>query len=287
MTEPLTAISISDKGFDPNASLIENLSGLRECGFTHLHFSHKWTHPEPIPPEELEIWLEALAQTGLKVLDSHGCHPQNTHFWSADSQSRKAAVQRMLHRLEVTSLLGGDCVVYHVPYHVEPSASVLNWFIDCLRELEEPARSLNLKISLENHYSLENDRRALDLAFSTFDADYIGFTFDPGHALISGNMLWLTKNCCQRLSCLHLNDNDSRKDKHWLPFHNRGVADWHEIAAFIANSPYQKPLQLEVYCSPDESQTHREFWTCGRHAATKLAHYISAHSKPGKDPLTQ
>lgn len=269
--DPQSLLSISDKGFNPALSVLDNLIGLRQQGYTHLHFSHKWTHPEPLSSEELALWQDALAQSGIKVLDSHGCHPKNMNFWSNDAATRRAAVERMEHRLEVTAALGGDAVVYHVPCHVEPTDQVLRWFIEGLTRVEDKARSLSLKIALENHYLLENDRSALELAFATFSEDYIGFTFDPGHGLISGNTEWLLQNCANRLCCLHLNDNDSRHDNHWLPLDQNGKANWNAIMAFIARSQYHKPLQLEVYRWPDYSATYEDFWAQGLQAAIQLS----------------
>jgi sugar phosphate isomerase/epimerase len=266
---PTHALSISDKAFSKD-DLTTNLQALGENGFTHLHFAHRWTHPEPMPSEEVESWQSALTETSINVLDVHGCHPKNIHLWSTDPENRSKALQRLIHRLRITKALGGDAMVYHVPYHVEPTEQVLNWFIDGLRRAEELARELGITIGLENHYHEENDKRALGMAFEVFDSDYIGFTFDSGHALISGNFQWIMENCGPRLHILHLNDNDGLADHHWNPYDPNGLADWDRIARFIRESPYRKPIQLEVSWSPEHHGTHGEFLQ----AAAQAAHWI-------------
>ncbi|MCC5839607.1 MAG: sugar phosphate isomerase/epimerase [Opitutales bacterium] len=230
------ALSLSDKGFGPGTPL-ENLKRMRAHGFTHLHFAHKWTAPEILSEGELEQWRGDLAESGIQVLDTHGCHPKGVQLWSEDVAMRERALEFFRHRLQVTQALGGDAMVYHVPYHVEPSPQVLKLFIEGLRTVEPTARELGIHVALENHYYAENDRRALSLAFETFDADYIGFTFDPGHALISGNTGWILANCAPRLRILHLNDNDTQSDQHWNPFDPAGRADWAAIAAFHPEEP--------------------------------------------------
>ncbi len=269
-TLPSPSVSISDKGFGPGTSL-DNLRRLRAHGFTHLHFAHKWTFPEPLTDAEIARWQADLAESGIAVLDVHGCHPKGVQLWSDDAATRKKALNFFRHRLRVTHALGGDAMVYHVPYHVEPTPEVLARFIEGLREVEPVARELGINVALENHYGAENDRRALSLAFETFDADYIGFTFDPGHALISGNTAWLLEHCAPRLRILHLNDNDTRNDHHWNPFDPSGKADWAAIAAFIRRSPYRKPLQLEV-CWQEKSHGSHEDFLREAHAAARRLH---------------
>lgn len=267
--DPSPPVSISDKGFGPGTPL-DNLRRLRAHGFTHLHFAHKWTTPEPLTEEEIARWQADLVESGIRVLDVHGCHPKGVQLWSEDASSRASAIERLRHRLRVTHALGGDALVYHVPYHVEPTPAVLRWFIEGLRVVEPLARDLGLTVALENHYYTENDRRALSLAFETFDAAYIGFTFDPGHALISGNTAWILANCGPRLRILHLNDNDTLKDHHWNPFDPAGKADWTAIAAFLAGSPYRKPLQLEVCWDEARDGSHEAFLTRAFAAACRL-----------------
>ncbi|TVR49894.1 MAG: sugar phosphate isomerase/epimerase [Puniceicoccaceae bacterium] len=269
------AASLSDKGFGP-ATVLENLRRFRAHGFTHLHFSHQWTSPDPLGDEALARWQADLEESGVAVLDVHGCHPKDVHLWSSDAAARARALDLFLHRLRVTRALGGDAMVYHVPTHIEPTKEVLAWFVEGLREAEPLARELGLIVALENHYQAENDRRALALAFETFAADYIGFTFDPGHALISGNFEWLLANCADRLRVLHLNDNDARRDHHWNPYDPAGKADWTRVADFLRASPYRKPLQLEVSWRADRHGTHEAFLTEARVAVRRLSAAIGA-----------
>lgn len=262
-------VSISDKGFGPGTPS-DNLKRMRAHGFTHLHFAHKWTHPEFLGEEELSDWQTALGESGIRVLDVHGCHPKGVQLWSAEATTRQRALDLIRHRLRVTKALGGDAIVYHVPYHVEPTPQVLQWFIDGLRAAEPTARALGICVALENHYYRENDRRALSLAFEAFDADYIGFTFDPGHALISGNTRWLLEHCGPRLRILHLNDNDTERDHHWNPYDPSGKTDWAAIAAFLRKSPYRKPLQLEVRWQEAHHGTYDAFLAEAFSAALRL-----------------
>lgn len=261
--------SISDKAFDKR-SIRDNLQSLREHGFTHIHLSLHWLRAEPMSPQEVESLQEDLAATQMAVLDVHGCHPKGANLWEDDRDGREYALKLFRHRLEVTHAVGGDAMVYHVPTRVEPTPSVLERFTDGLARMEDYARSLGIKIALENHFVAENDKRALDAAFERFDDEYIAFTLDPGHANRSGNLDWLLQNCMERLYILHLNDNDAAQDRHWLPHHEQGTVDWNKVAKGIAHSPYPKPLQLEVRRYEEEHPTQEVFLQAAAQIVTDL-----------------
>ncbi|TVR41291.1 MAG: sugar phosphate isomerase/epimerase [Planctomycetota bacterium] len=244
------AISMSDKGFGPGTNR-ENLQRFADAGFTHLHFDRYRSTAERMSEEIIAQWEEDLAATGMQVLDSHGCHGGGIELWAEDDADRFAAIDHFIHRLEVTKRLGGDAVVYHVPTRVEIHPVIIDRLLDSLAHLEPEARGRGMKIALENHYLPEVDLAVFPAAFERFDADYLGFTLDPGHGLISGTLPWLLEHCCQRLTILHLNENDTTKDHHWVPFTEGGVADWDPIVRAIAASPYAKPLQLEVHYKPE------------------------------------
>ncbi|MCC5790644.1 MAG: sugar phosphate isomerase/epimerase [Opitutales bacterium] len=263
--------SISDKAFDFEVPYRENLQRIGEAGFTHIHLSHGWTRSEALTEEACQRLEEDLHATGIQVLDVHGCHPKNTNTWSSAKEARENAIRLLRHRLQVTKRLGGDAMVYHVPWNVEMSAHIVDLFIEGLKQVEEDARELGLSIALENHYRGESDRQALEAAFATFDESYIGFTFDPGHALISGNTEWILSHCAPRLQILHLNDNDTRKDLHWNPYEEAGQADWSAIEDFVRKSHYRKPIQLEVQWRQDLHPTHEAFLRSARASAGRFA----------------
>ncbi len=266
-------ISVGDKAFAVG-SVEENLAMLKRHGFSHVHFSQKWTAPDPLSDAELDSWCRALEATGMRVLDVHGCHPRGMNLWEEEETARGTALERFAHRLQVTHALGGDAMVYHVPVQVEPTHGVLSRFMDGLSRMEPLARELGVVVALENHYLAENDKRALSMAFEAFSPEYIGFTLDPGHAMISGNFDWIMGNCVSRLRSLHLNDNDGCKDFHWIPFSPSGTVDWLRVARFIGESAYVKPLQLEVCYSPDYDGGHSAFLDGARMAAERLARQI-------------
>lgn len=279
------AFSISDKVMD-DGDLTENLIRLRDNGFAYIHFSQGWRDLEPLSREATDLWLEALAASGVRVLDVHGCHPKDMNIWDEHPERRQAAMDLFVHRLRLTKELGGDAMVYHVPYHCEPAPEIIERFIDALARLEDTAREIGVRVALENHYLHENDRIALAAAFERFESDYVGLTFDSGHAVRSGNTDWLIDNCFDRLAILHLHDNEPEKDRHWLPWHERGHVPWERIAEAIARSSYTKPLQFEVQWKEKEQPDQLQFLKDAHSAALRLHSLVEAERAANKANCT-
>lgn len=240
-------LSISDKAVN-DMNVREGLTLLRQHGFTHVHFSQGWRSTEPLDDVTVDQWQQDLAAAGMAVLDVHACHPldRSISLWDENPDNRAHAARLFESRLRLTHALGGDAMVYHVPTRVEPEPAVIQRFVESLAAMEEIARELNIVVALENHFLHDNDRVAFPACFERFSPEYIGFCFDSGHAIRSGNTEWLMDNCFDRLKVLHLHDNEPGKDRHWLPFTPGGHVDWDQVARAIAASPYDKPLQLEV-----------------------------------------
>ncbi len=273
MQVPHDQFSISDKVYHhSDLTLEENLRLCREVGFTHIHLSRDWGRETPLTDEEVAETRRALDATGMRVLDVHGCHKDHfNNLWDPDPEVRERGEHFFRHRLRVTADLGGDAMVYHVPVRVEPTPEVLDRFLRHFAPLVGEARDLGVVVALENHYAAENDRWAFAACFERFPEDAVRFTFDPGHGLISGNTDWLLRHAMPRLHVLHLNDNDTRKDLHLLPYDPNGHADWTAIARAIAASPYAKPLQLEVRWGPGEGTDLPEFLGQAATAVKRLA----------------
>lgn len=270
-TDQPLAMSISDKSLLPGIPRVENLRRFRDAGFTSMHLSYKWVKREPMTEQEIADWEEPLAESGMRILDVHGYHPDPPADLSLDGKDeRELAVRLLRHRIEVTHRLGGDAVVYHVPTRYVAEPHNIAYLIEGLKQVEDTARELGVCVALENHYISENDINAMEAAFETFDTEFIGFTFDPGHALISGNTDWLLRNCGPRLRVLHLNDNNGEGDRHWMPLDPEGKADWPAIMRFISESAYDKPLQFEICRHPHRYGEHDDYLALARQTMETL-----------------
>lgn len=269
--------SISDKVLD-RGDLTVSLKRLRAHGFTYIHFSQGWQEPRPLDERTVRRWQEAMASADVRVLDVHGPHPPEWDLWAEDPLARAEAIGLVKAWLKLTHALGGDALVYHVPWREEPTRPLVERLIDSLARLEEPARRLGVRIALENHFRRENDRVVLSACFERFEPEYLGFTFDSGHAVRSGNTDWLHRHCFDRLAILHLHDNEPGQDRHWLPWSAGGHVPWVQVAEAIAASPYQKPLQFEVQWRREEQPDHERFLAEAYRCARRLQALVEGTS---------
>ena len=83
-----------------------------------------------------------------------------------------------------------------------------------------------------------------DALFQRLGPDDLGFCYDSGHALVSGQAD-LVVRYAERLLATHLHDNDGTADQHRLA--GEGRADWPMILGAIKRSAYAGTVNLEVH----------------------------------------
>jgi sugar phosphate isomerase/epimerase len=82
----------------------------------------------------------------------------------------------------------------------------------------------------------------------------VGWTFDVGHANVTGNLVELLEHFGDRLQGTHLHDTDGTSDGHLPP--GKGTIDWDNLFATLTQMHYNGPLNLEF---PESSNAFPEF----------------------------
>ena len=168
---------------------------------------------------------------------------------------RRAGVELVENRIFMAAQLGTDVVVMHVPLLAGPDVSPMQWDQTrrTLDELEPSARLCGVRIAIENG-SYDDIERLLTL----YPPDYLGLCYDSGHGNVDGGGLSrLEAGLKDRLISVHLHDNDGRSDQHNIPM--RGTVDWPRLARLIAESPYQKWVNLETLIANSGIEDEGEF----------------------------
>ncbi len=220
------------------------LKRIAEAGFTHVHWCHHWntdflyTAPEI---DQIKRWFEDL---GLSLNDLHGSVGPEKNWGAEREHERLAGVDLVRNRLEMTSRLGSDVVIMHLPgppKEEEKRAAHWDRMWRSLDELEPVSRSTGVRIALENE-PIERIERVL----ARYPAEYVGLCYDSGHgnARADGRGLDGLERLKDRLISVHLHDNDGTGDQHNLLF--SGTVDWDRLARIMAASSYAKPTNMEV-----------------------------------------
>ena len=82
-----------------------------------------------------------------------------------------------------------------------------------------------------------------EFLFSQNEPDVVGFTFDTGHALITGGCLEWLDACGHRLAQAHIHSNDGSTDDH-APYPS-GILDWKGVLGAMMTAGFAGPYNIE------------------------------------------
>lgn len=196
--------------------------------------------------EALRELVAVSGDLGITIRSVHapGVYPR-THVDDAMAQLYREATK--LH-CDVAAELEASVVVLHRLKTAKPGPPQWDRIMrELLDEMADYARPLPLVIGLENLNWRVDAGEDLGIVES-YGADQMGFVLDTGHAHMFGAIDDYLARCGSRLCSLHLHDNDSTKDIHWLP--GRGSVDWPRFMAGLVATGYTGPLMSEVQ-APD------------------------------------
>lgn len=232
---------------------------MAEAGFTHVHWCHQWCTDFLYSTPEINEYKKILKRYGLTLLDIHGTGGQKAQekcWYSTDEYRRKAGVELTINRMIMLREMEGEGVLMmHPPYYREGAAEEerkevqprIEAMMRTLDDLIPFMEKYNVKIALENMPA--DTFEVLPSYLKEFPAEWIGVTFDSGHANMLSRQgifkhIWHLK---ERIEALHLHDNDSSGDQHQPPFY--GNIDWTEVARLLKESSYSntgRPLSFEL-----------------------------------------
>ena len=271
------------------AATEKQLEEIAEAGFTHIQWIHDWEGEYLYSQSEMYHAKDILDRLGLKAHTIHASeggirtkkngseivfnnryrYPEiRKDYTSTEEFSRLAGVELLKNRIDFCRIIGAKVMVLHMqlPYKMfeeseEDKEIYYRQVCKSFDEIQEYAKVAGVKIALENlictpaHYQEEE----FDRMFERYDADFLGFCFDSGHATLQcrDDYYYFLRKYNDRLFATHLQDNDSitealadndtevlLHDAHRVPF--SGVLDWDIIAEYVAKAPIELPADFEV-----------------------------------------
>jgi sugar phosphate isomerase/epimerase len=256
---------------DPSPSLRR----IAAAGFTHVHWCHHWNTDFLYAHSEVGQIFAWLADYGLSLLDLHGPVGPEKDWSSAEEYRRRAGVDLVRNRLEMTARLGGDVVIMHTGLTAGRPGAVPEW--DSLRrsldELAPCGRSLGVRIAIEN-----GEWPPIRALLDAYPPDFLGLCYDSGHGNVDGVGLAELDRARDRLLSVHLHDNSGTADEHRLPF--SGTVDWARLAAILSASAYRKCISIESNMSHEPTLGQEEFLAGAFAAGGRLAAMVAERSCP-------
>jgi sugar phosphate isomerase/epimerase len=234
------------------------LRRIADAGFSHIHWCHHWNTDFLYSRCEVEQIRRWLADFGLTLLDLHASAGREKKWYSSREYEREAGVELVRNRIDMTATLGSDVIVMHIPG--EPGCDPLRRSLD---ELEGFARERGVRIAIEN-----GNFEAIGEVLTQRDPDYVGLCYDSGHGNIDGPGLDGLEALKARLIAIHLHDNDGTGDQHNLPM--TGTVNWDRLTGILAQSAYDKCLNLEVSMTHSGIEDEGEFLAATHDLASRL-----------------
>jgi len=258
----ITTDYLTDHG-DPSPCL----KRIADAGFTHIHWCHHWKTDFIYTRGEIDQISRWLADYGLRLLDLHGSVGPEKNWTSPCEYIRRAGVELVKNRIDMTARLGGGVTIMHIH-----DATCHDPVMKSLDALEKYAKSRGVRIAIENGV-FQDIRHVL----TRWGPDYVGLCYDSGHGNLICNGLDELDGLKDRLISIHLHDNDGASDQHKLLF--SGTVDWPRLASLLARSSYDKCVSMEVSMDnagiPDESIFLRRAFDTG----TRFQQMIAAFTR--------
>ncbi|HEY8389375.1 MAG TPA: sugar phosphate isomerase/epimerase family protein, partial [Clostridia bacterium] len=193
-----------------------------------------------------------------KYADSLGivCNQAHAPFPTVkpgDDEFNKYIFSKIVRAIEVASILGAKTIIVHPwnYYNAEQNAELYQQFLPYIKDL-------GMKIALENMWNWEKGAPYAKSAacshhddflrhLSLLDDKYFTACLDLGHAEIKGldtSAVEMINALKDRLTNLHIHDNDLCHDLHQLPY--AGSIDFKKILDALKQNNYQGDITFEA-----------------------------------------
>ena len=225
--------------FGFNLSFEERIQLIKEAGFQSVMIwwgEEYWKNNETIKKIP-----ETVIKYDLKIENIHFSFACIDSIWE-DSIEGEEILNRYIFNI-------ANCKKYKIPTAVmhitggdiPPSNKVLG--LKRFKELIEKAEKDGITIALENVWVPEY----LDFLFENIQSDKLKFCYDSGHENCFTQGIDYLSKYADKLTALHLHDNDGKGDKHMLPFD--GSVKWLKIMKKLKEIKYKGTLSLEIDAS--------------------------------------
>ncbi|MFO7636103.1 MAG: sugar phosphate isomerase/epimerase [Clostridia bacterium] len=193
--------------------------------------------------------LPGLArESGLLVENIHAPFSRTNLLWQ-DKAGWEDVLERSLQCVDACREHDIPVMVLHLTVgETPPPPNLLG--VERIRRIVERAGEKGVTIALENLRKPEY----MGYVFERIDSDHLRFCYDSGHENCFQGQKGLLRTYGDRLTCLHLHDNDGTADQHLLP--GEGTIPWAQVTADLAWLGYGGSISLEV--TNAFSEVHRD-----------------------------
>lgn len=193
------------------------------------------------------------ADCGIEFNQAHAPFPSHR---PENEKYNKTVYTEIIKSMEIAALTGAKNIIVH-PATLENEKATKEFNMEFFKSLEPYCKDFGIKIALENMWVFDIEICHIVPAacgtgkeFAEF-VDELGtehFTacLDVGHVGLSGESMEETVRALghNRLTCLHVHDNDHNSDMHTIPFSQK--INWPQFMDLLREINYSGDITLEA-----------------------------------------
>ena len=240
----------------------EALSEVKEAGIEYIEVAiNGFWRKKP----ENEVYIrayEALKQiraAGLKVWSVHLPFSGSLDISVTDSKKREANLKFFEEMIRLSGIFEPHCLVLHPGSDTIKDEKTRKERLECARNsigrLAIAARQTGALLCVENLPRTCPGRTAEEIDYLTADIPDVAVCFDTNHLLLGTHEDFINK-LGDRIKTVHISEYDGIDEKHWLPFHESGIIDWHKTYKALRKAGYKGVFMFEVTkkhgCTPQD-----------------------------------
>lgn len=217
---------------------LETIAAIKECNFESVFL--KWYDEDWIISQFEQA--NYCRELGLKIEFAHLGYQNIENIWSP-LKEYDLFVDRYCDDLNDLKKYDINLAVMHTGGRKQ-LYGINEFGLDRFKSIVEYARKLNINIAFENTSFKDDLTYILD---NLLIYDNVSLCLDVGHYHIYFKDDFDLNKYKDRISCIHLHDNEGTKDQHLIPYD--GSIDWSKAMKLLKDNNYSGPLTLEIIYS--------------------------------------
>ncbi len=230
----------------------EGLEEIKEAGIEYIEVT---MNPFWRDKPENEVYIKAyealklIEDSGLKVWSVHLPFSNQLDVSVLNPAKRNANVDVMTEMIKLAGIFKPTCLILHPGADTIKDESTREERLKCSRnsigKLAITAKEINTILCIEVLPRTCPGRTAQEIDYLTRDIPNVKVCFDTNHLLL-GTHDEFFEVVGDRIGSIHVSDYDKVDEKHWLPFHEKGVIDWKAFYKNLKKSGYKGVFMFEV-----------------------------------------
>ena len=230
---------------------------IKEAGFDGVDYS--FFTKEKLSDEWRALETNDYLNTAKEIkrlLDKYGlvCNQAHAPFNFSYSDDMSLSCKNYLdlvNSIKMAAYIGASTVVVHA-IKIPADVDFFEYHYKFYKSLEPFAKACGIKIAVENLVnSIFWAPNRLSGFIRMLESDVFCACIDVGHAQLTGYApsQFIRGMDDGALKCLHIQDTDTKVDRHWIPMF--GENDWDRIIKALRDYGYDGDMNLEVLHSYD------------------------------------